>query len=163
MVELKFDNCKNEYNLLELTDKSFVEKVYKDAAKRFKNTCCGCGYVCKENQKLKLHVERFNEEKPKDSVIAFVLCDACFAIRHIEKAIENEQVVLANSVYSQRQLIAFQRESNKRTMYLINKKEIHMLKKTAKEYLEEIENDKDAFNNKIKVIFGKNFNWDNCK
>lgn len=162
-LDLTIDDCKNEMNLLNLTSRQFINKIYKEILLVSRNQCFGCGYQIKQGQKLKLHIIDFDESAPETTAKGIVLCDACYTIKHICPAIEKEQFILVNSIYSQKELIEKQRDSNKMTSCLLQKRKAIRLKKEPAEYWEAIQKNKNNLNPKIKVLFGKNFNWDNCK
>jgi len=156
-IDLKLEFCNKEQELLELIGKDSVMEMYL-SAKSANNLCACCSYVPKNNQTLKLHVLKINKEIPQKSHIA-LLCEACYYHKHINKAIEEENIILANSQYSQIDLIKIQRESNRRTNYEVKKKRIVILKMTPSEYFTPLKDTPEAISPFMKLVFNKKFNW----
>lgn len=158
----KIEVCHNEQTLLALVGRDVVNEMYKRARKESDGKCECCDYELKENQKFKMHIAKINEQEPESSRV-FLICDACYYLKHFGLAVEKNYVRLVNSEYSQIDLIKIQRQSNKRTEYEIQKKRISLLKQPASEYYEQIKEDPKMINFYIKIVFRNNFDWTNCK
>lgn len=157
-VDTKIEFCSKEEEALLILGKEQITNIY-NKIKSESNVCACCGFIPNEFQNLKLHILDFSIETTN----ATLLCGACFLLKHFEKAIERNCVVLANSEYSQLDLFTIQRKSNKTTNNEIVKKRIVILKTTAKEYADQIKNNKLLYSPYIKVLFNNNFKWDYCK
>ena len=138
--------------------------------------CAGCGVnplvEGNENIKLNLHILPFSEDF--DLINNFLnlkgifLCEACHSIKHVDFSVEKGWFQLVNSYLTQKQLVELCRSGNQAVNAHIMgghkvEKKIFLLKKPIKEYLEEILSEEKKFNSKTKVIFTKNFNWDNSR
>lgn len=163
MIEInsKIEFCQKESEAITFLGKSKIFEIYNNLRKEF-NQCSCCGYKPKSSQKLKLHFVDLNIQK-EVNYKAVLLCDACFLLKHFNKAIKENCIALANSEFSQIDLIKIQRMSNKTTNKEILKKTIVVLKLSPQEYLNQIKDDKHMFSPYIKVLFNNNFKWDNCK
>lgn len=138
--------------------------------------CAGCGVnplaEGNENIKLNLHIFPFSDDFDLENdflnLKGVFLCEACHSIKHADFAVENGWFQLVNSYFSQKQLVELCRFGNQAVnAHILGghkvEKKIFLLKKLAKDYLEEIINGENKFNPKTKVIFTKKFNWDNCR
>lgn len=151
-------------NWKELSQSTIKNKLY---------ACDGCGYVPKGDQKLRVHILPFPEEKFDFSdkfmdIKTSLLCDACHTLKHFDIAADNEFLRLVNSDFTQKDLIAICRHGNRALNAYMNgnskiEKRIFLLKKNPKAYLKEITEDKTKYNSKIKVVFTNKFNWVNCR
>ena len=68
-------------------------------------------------------------------------------------------ILLSLSSFSQEKLISICRESNIKLKKMINENKIFLLKKSAKEYANEIKLEHWKSDKKIKIIFGNKFKW----
>lgn len=142
--------------------------------------CCFCNYPEKEenfvrinlNPKLRYHILPFSQEfdikKDFHKLDIVVVCDACHAIQHFDNAVEKNWIKLVNSSFNQVDLVKICRWGNKMVNAYITggfrvEKNIFPLKKKPETYLVEINESPLNLNNKIKVIFTKNFDWSNCR
>lgn len=153
--------CNKESLLLEALGKEGVHFIYNQLLKE-DSVCHCCGFVPKQNQKLKMHTIMFDDNNPANSKCV-LLCEACYYIKHFEKAIELEYVVLVNSEYNQIDLIKIQRNSTIAINKEIDKKRISILKQKPIDYLNIIKEDKFFFSPYIKVVFSDKFKWNNCR
>lgn len=160
-VDSKIEFCQKELEALSLFGKEKIFEIYNNLRKEI-NQCACCEYKPKFSQKLKLHFLELNQEKEL-KYKAVLLCDACFCLKHFQKAAQENCVALANSEFSQVDLIKIQRMSNKTTNKEIIKKTIVVLKLSPQEYIKQIEEDRHMYSPYIKVLFNNNFKWDNCK
>ncbi len=161
-IDLKVEAKSLEHELLALVGKDGVNQIFSKIRQTQKNQCAGCGFIPAKNQRLKLYVDNIDTVQPSNSA-CYALCDACHALKHFQTLVENNQIVLCNSTYSQKDIIAIQRQSNKRVMAEIKYKKILLLKRNPAELLAELKEDGVIKDTKIKIVFGKNFNWQNCK
>lgn len=160
-IDSKIEFCQKESEAISILGRDKIFEIYNNLRKEF-NQCSCCGYKPNPSQKLKLHFADLNTQK-EITYKAVLLCDACFLLKHFNKAIEDNCVALANSEFSQIDLIKIQRMSNKTTNKEILKKTIVVLKLSPQEYVKQIIEDKHMFSPYIKVLFNNNFKWNNCK
>jgi hypothetical protein len=152
------------------SEKDFISKLSPEDWKEMKEgvykkqglVCCGCGWKPDSPSKLQFHLVHLNEEQPKESLVKMI-CAPCHLIRHFDYAAKNDLLVLVNSCYSQAELVQRCRSSNKTILKDIEEKRIMVLKKKPLEYSMELSESEFNRNDKIKVIFSKNFSWDNSK
>jgi len=157
-IDPKIDFCNKEQEALLVLGKPKIIEIYNNLRKK-DNSCLCCGFKPNASQNLKLHIVDFSNT----NINACLLCEACFLIKHFDKALEQKCVALANSEYSQISLMEIQRKSNKTTNQEILKKRIVVLKETSEEYANKIKSDNLLYSPYIKVLFNNNFKWDNCK
>ncbi len=165
-TNIKIDDisiCQKEQALLAISDVKTVQDLFKNLIIS-NNSCACCGYIPKENQRLKMHVLSIDEKNPSNSICQ-LLCEACFYIKHFDKAVENDYVVLVNSEYSQADLVRIQRKSTNAINAEIKNKRISVLKQKPSEYLEIIKKDSTQKSLYIKVVFSDKFkeNWKKCR
>lgn len=161
-IDYNIECCAKESQLLELMGKDSLKAYFEAVKKEYNNTCACCEFQPAPNQRLKLHVVSVNQEKPEMSP-GVPLCEACFALKHFEGSVKKQEIKLVNSVYSQGDLLKIQRQSNARLKFEEDRKKIMGLKKSPEEYLKEILEDPKLIDPKIKVLFGRNLAWINCK
>jgi hypothetical protein len=132
-----------------------IKKVYDSSS----DTCPGCGYSTGNKESLQAHLQYWDGVNP-DSAEFILVCEGCHSIKHFDQAIEKGWVVLVNSVYSQSELIRRNRSIGIIKQDLRENK-IVVLKKTPKEYFEEISNSEvnRTINEKTKILFGNKFVW----
>lgn len=157
-IDSKIDFCNKEQEALSVLGKPKIIQIYNDLKKN-NNMCACCGFKPNVLQNLKLHIIDYFENNAN----ACLLCEACFLIKHFDKALEQKCVALANSEYTQISLMEIQRKSNKTTNQEILKKRIVVLKETAEDYATKIKSDNLLYSPYIKVLFNNNFKWNNCK
>lgn len=120
------------------------------------NECSSCGFMPANVQNsLQIHifdVDYNNPEKTK----SVLLCNACHAICHIDKAIEFNWVKIVNSKFNQSQLIQMSRTNQ--LSFNIGNRSIVELTKSPQEFLEDLVSEKHK-ECKIKVLFKSNFPW----
>ena len=150
---------------ISFSEKEFVEIISKEKWEEIKSNiytkssgCCyGCGHTPVENTMLKVHLHWWDGTNLSTAEF-LLLCEACHAIKHFDIAVVNNWVVLANSTYSQEELL-----QRNRTAGMIKKDitefKIAVLKKPAEEYLNEIKESELNRNDKIKILFGNRFVW----
>jgi hypothetical protein len=160
-LDSKIELCEKESQAISVFGRDKIFEIY-NSLRQESNQCACCGYKPNALQRLKLHFIDINPEN-EIQYKAVLLCDACFLIKHFNKAVEENCVALANSEFSQIDLLKIQRMSNTTTNKEILKKTIVILKLSPKDYLEQIKEDKHMFSPYIKVLFNNNFKWDNCK
>ena len=160
-VEPKLDFCDKEEKLMNLIGMVEIFNIYNKLRKT-SNFCNCCGFFPKISQKLKLHIVKINDENPLESD-AVLLCEACFYIKHFDKAIEKKLVALVNSEFSQLNLIDIQRKSNKTLNVELDRKRVVILKMKPEEYAKTLREDMLLYSPHIKIVFNNNFNWENCK
>lgn len=179
-MNLNIEISPSEKKIVEIIGKDKWNELRRKTIDFQPNKCVCCNYPEPENgfkrinlnPKLNVHVLPYSPdldlENDYDKLNTVILCDACHALKHFDVAVKNNWVKLANSSFSQLNLILACRWGNK----LINahilgghkvEKMIFPLKKTPESYLEEIQESKLNVNPKIKVIFTKNFDWTNCR
>ncbi len=130
-----------------------VDKVYETNS----DTCPGCGYSTGSSKSLQMHLQSWDGEN-HDTAEFILLCEGCHSIKHFDQAIEKGWVVLVNSVYSQSELI--RRNRSVATIKKdLDEHKIIILKKTAKEYFDEILKSELSRNEKTKILFGNKFTW----
>jgi hypothetical protein len=130
-----------------------IKKVYDNGS----DTCPGCGYSTGHKESLQAHLQYWDETN-HDTAEFILLCEGCHTLKHFDQAIEKGWVVLVNSVYSQSELIRRNRSSATIKKDLDEHK-IVILKKTAKEYFDEILESDLNRNDKTKILFGNKFTW----
>jgi hypothetical protein len=157
-IDTKIEVCQKETEALSALGKAKIFETYNSLVKE-NNICNCCDFKPNNNQRLKLHILEFN----KNNLNGVLLCDVCFLLKHFDKAVEQNVITLANSEYNQLDLIKIQRISNKSINMEIQKKTVALLKMSSQEYLDQIKQDKYAYNSNIKILFNKNFNWNNCR
>lgn len=149
------------------SEKDFISSIPKDEWKRLKTEaygdgykgCVGCGHKPDDMSELDFHVENCQIGDP-DSAMVVMLCRACHTIRHFDMAVEKGWVTLVNSIHSQEKLVEICRDGKSRLVAEINASNIIILKnRNAKEYVHQIKEEHIKHNEKIKVIFGRNFDW----
>ena len=157
--ELKLGFCPSESDFSISIPKEDWRVIRQAAYGSIKKQCIGCGYSPDNSLDLNCHIEEC-VMGDKDSAVIKLLCPACHAIRHFDLAAERNWVTLVNSVHSQEKLVEICREGRHVLMAEIEAKNIIILKsKNAKEYASELKLGKQRPNDKIKVVFGKNFDW----
>ena len=130
-----------------------IKKVYDSSS----DTCPGCGYTNGNRESLQPHLQYW-DEKNHDTAEFILVCEGCHSIKHFDQCVENGWIVLVNSVYSQSELI----RRNRNSAIIKNDLKEHkivILKKTPKEYLDEILEGTFNINEKTKILFGNKFNW----
>jgi hypothetical protein len=149
------------------SEKDFISSIPKGEWARIKTEaygdgsrgCAGCGHSPSEALELDFHIEECKMGDPHSATVV-MLCRACHAIRHFDMAAENGWVTLVNSIHSQETLVSICRDGRSRLIAEINANNIIILKnKNAKEYARQIKEEHIRHNDKIRVIFGKNFDW----
>lgn len=135
----------------------YKDKIIKDLLENGSETCCGCGYTTGKKESLQEHLNWWDGVN-HDTAEFVLICEACHALKHFDKAIEKNWVVLVNSTYSQEDLIKRNRSSAAIKKDLDEHK-IVLLKKTPKEYFDEITESLSNRNPKTKILFGNKFNW----
>lgn len=154
--------CYNlEHELLELIGKASIALIYNDLRHK-SNVCAFCSYLPNPYQKLKLFVLEINKTTPSESKVT-LLCDACFHLKHIDKAIQEDLIALVNSSYSQEELIRLQRKGTKNINQGYKDKTIAVLKITPQKFLEDIQKDPLLNSPHIKAVFYKKFDWSHCR
>lgn len=179
-MNLNIEISPSEKKIVEIIGKDKWSELRKKTINSQPNKCACCNYPESEvgfsrinlNPKLNVHVLPYDSNidlvKDYDELNTIILCDACHTIKHFDIAVKNDWVKLANSSFSQLNLILACRWGNKIVnAHIIGghkvEKLIFPLKKSPKSYLEEIQESKMNINPKIKVIFTKNFDWTNCR
>lgn len=151
---------------ISFSEKDFTDSVSKEQWEKIKEEkiylnhsgkCFGCGYTPENVKMLQIHLHWW-DGKNHDTAEFLLLCEGCHALKHFDIAIEKGWVVLVNSVYSQEDIIVKNR-SSKTIRKEIDDNKIVLLKKTAKEYFEEIKESELNRNEKTKILFGNKFSW----
>lgn len=150
---------------ISFSEKDFTATISKEKWEEIKESvyqnnsgqCYGCGYCPVDKKMLQIHLHWW-DEKNYDSAEFMLLCEACHAIKHIDVTIANGWAVLVNSVYTQEEIIRRNRSSGA-IRKDIDEHKIVLLKKTLKEYYEEIELSELHRNEKTKILFGNKFAW----
>ena len=156
---LKLGFCPSETDFKISISKEDWESIRKESYDSGSNQCIGCGYSPENHFELDCHIE-YCVLGNKDSAVIKLLCRACHAIRHFDTAVEQGWVTLVNSVHSQEKLVEICREGRHALMSEIDANNIIILKnKQAKQYAIDLKSGEERPNDKIKVIFGKNFDW----
>jgi hypothetical protein len=149
------------------SEKDFVNSIPKEEWRRLRlqafgdgsKGCVGCGHKPEDISELDYHVEGCQMGDPHSASVV-MLCRACHAIRHFDMAAEKGWVTLVNSIHSQETLIAICRDGKNRLIAEINANNIMILKNVnAQEYARQIKDEHIRHNEKIKVIFGRSFEW----
>ena len=147
----------SEKNFIELIPKEKWNEIRDNIYKNTSGHCCGCGYHPEDVKMLQIHLHWWDEENT-DTAEFILLCEGCHMIKHFDIAIKNGYAVLVNSVYPQDELI----RRNRGTGTIkddIRDHKIVVLKKTAKEYFDEIQESELNRNEKTKILFGNKFYW----
>lgn len=140
-----------------LGGKEKYNEILKNFYEKSSDTCCGCGHSTGKKDSLQAHLQWWDGNN-HDTAEFVLLCEACHSIKHFDQAIENGWVVLVNSIYSQSELI--RRNRSRKTILLdLKENKVVVLKKTAKEYFDEILESELNRNDKIKILFGNKFIW----
>jgi hypothetical protein len=149
------------------SDKDFINSISKEDWKNLRDEaytnhphqCIGCGYVPENLIELDTHIDDCIMGD-KNSAIIRLLCRACHAIKHFDIAAENGWVTLVNSAHSQEKLVEICRIGRHALMAEIDANNIIVLKNTdVRKYASELKSGKVRHTDKIKVVFGKNFDW----
>lgn len=149
------------------SERDFISSIPKDEWKRLKveacvsecTSCTGCGHTPNESSELDFHIEECRMGDPHSATLV-ILCRACHAIRHFDMSAEKGWVTLVNSIHSQETLVSICRSGKNRLVAEINANNIIILKnRNAVEYANQIKDERIRHNEKIKVIFGRNFDW----
>lgn len=130
-----------------------LNKLYETSSE----SCPGCGYSTGNVKSLQPHLNWW-DEKDHNTAEFMLLCEGCHGIKHFDQATERGWCVLVNSIYSQSELIRRNRSSATIKKDLDEHK-IVILKKTPKEYLDEILESSQNRNEKTKILFGSKFPW----
>lgn len=179
-MELKVAICPSEREISQLIGKENWSSLINNSTKNQPVKCFFCGYPQKEqnfNQinltpKLRHHILPFDTnldvKKDFNEIKIVITCDACHAIQHFDFGVKQKWFKLVNSNFDQTDLVKMCRWGNKIVnAYVIGNQEIEksifLLKKTPEIYLNEIIESNLNYNDKIKVVFTKFFNWDNCR
>lgn len=135
-------------------------KIIREEAYRHCNShCAGCGYVPETLAELSPHIDDCKLGDTNSASIR-ILCKACHAIKHFDIAAERGWVTLVNSTYSQEKLVEICREGRHILMAEMEANNIIILQhKDVREYASDLKSGKVRNNDKIKVVFGKNFDW----
>lgn len=156
---LKLGFCPSESDFSISIPKDEWREIRNKAYGSTQKQCIGCGHSPENPLELYIHIEECIMGD-KDSAVIKLLCPACHSIRHFDIAAEKGWVILVNSVHSQERLVEICREGKHILMSEIESKNIIILKnKNVKEYASELKLGKQRLNDKIKVVFGKNFDW----
>lgn len=147
------------------SEKDFIALIPKEKWQEIKDAiyvnnsgqCYGCGYCPVDKKMLQTHLNWW-DEKNYNTAEFMLLCEACHSIKHFDIAILNGWVVLVNSTYTQEEIILRNRSSGS-IRKDIDEHKIVLLKKTAKEYFEEIQESELNRNEKTKILFGNKFTW----
>ena len=152
-----FCNSVSEKDFSELIGDEKWAKTKENIYSKSANTCNGCGYVPAHIRLLQVHLNWWDGTDPETAEY-YLLCEGCHALKHFEKAVSNNWVVLANSVHTQEDIMIMNRSSGKIRFAMDNHK-IILLKKSPEEYLKELQESELNRNDKIKIIFGNKFTW----
>ena len=158
--DLRFDFCISEEEFISSLGNDTLIKLENELKLKGITTCLGCGYNPKDVSKLQIHITNSIINHPIESVY---LCPPCHCLKHFNVAAKNEWVVLVNSIFSQETLVSICRSGNAQLKKMIGENKIFLLKKTAKEYSDELILDRSNRDDKIKAIFGSKFNWLNTR
>lgn len=137
--------------------KEQYNEIIKNVYDLSSDTCVGCGHSHGNKETLQVHLQWWDGEN-HDTAEFILLCEGCHAITHFDQAVEKEWVVLVNSIYQQHELLRRNR-SNATIKRDLDEHKIILLKKTAKEYLNEIIESDLNRNDKTKILFGSKFTW----
>lgn len=140
-------------------NKNKINQISENALSLQEHKCAGCDIEDIDEgrvNKLTVHIISGNPDDI-NSLKLVHLCLACHAIKHFDKAVENEWVLLVNSSLTQRNLMHYGRAGNYASLY--KSRDIIVLKKTPLEYLNELRESETNRNDKIKIIFTKKFQW----
>lgn len=179
-MELNIEISPSEKEVVKIIGKDNWIKLIEKKTKNHPSNCFFCGFphhdanfkLVNQHPKLKHHILPFSNnldlEKEFDVLEIVIVCDACHAIKHFDNAVKNNWVKLVNSNFDQVDLVKMCRWGNKIiNAYIMGgyrvEKNIFPLKKEPNVYLEEILESPLNINKKIKVIFTKNFNWNDCR
>jgi hypothetical protein len=136
-------------------------QIVSNARNVYGNTCCGCGlspegaFLNDKEVMLDVHIVNENEAEPLKSE-SVLLCRACHATQHIDKAIEAGFVELCNSSLSQKDLVIKSRDRD--ILFHENHGNIKYLKLSGQEYIERLRNN-TLGPNMIKFVFKDSFNF----
>lgn len=145
-----------------MSEKEFKSKFGDDAWNKVVNNivgqseCSSCGFLPSNPQKsLQIHIFDVDYESP-EKTNSVLLCNACHAVCHIDKAVDYDWVKIVNSKFNQSQLIQMSRTNQ--LSFNINNRSIVELTKSPQEFLEDLVYGKMK-DSKIKVLFKSNFPW----
>lgn len=179
-MDLNIAISPSEKEVAKIIGKNNWIDLITNKTKNLPTKCCFCDYPQNmENfkrlnlsPKLRHHIlpfpSDFDLKKDYEKIEVVIVCDACHAIQHFDNAVQNNWVKLVNSSFTQSDLVKICRWGNKMVnAYILGgfkvEKNIFPLKKHPETYLNEIIESPLNINNKIKVIFTKNFDWNNCR
>ena len=138
------------------------EKLKTEYIQKNAYTCQGCGFHTVNSNMLHLHIISGKIEDAKNANMT-ILCLACHWTQHIDWAAKQGLIKLANASISQAEIIRNGRSGAKTINDNIKNRTIILLDKNPIEYANEIKNNSLKKRKKIKAIFGKKFDWDQCK
>jgi hypothetical protein len=173
MIDLTLKNSTSNTELKTLIGNEKFEELKEELCVEYNNTCQCCGWKPKveegedegqfefKKNHLVLHVEKLVEDNPSFSKNT-LLCRSCYAINHIDVALEYKMVELVNARVTQQdlikicwsdvskgQLLGENRSNAEQDMLYIK------LKGDKDDYLEKIKS--GALSKTLKVIFTDSF------
>lgn len=163
---LKIDLCNKEEHVFKIHGRDFINSIIDKLSQQRGYKCNCCGYIpsLEPVQKLKIHIIGPEpNEITLENANAVLLCDACFAVCHFEKSVENNYFVLSNSVLSQIEIIELYRQYEGLIQREIDLKRIVLLSKTPQMLLEEMKEEFFKGADRIKLLYTRNFSWKNSK
>lgn len=179
-MELKIAICPSEKEISQIIGKDNWLNLIKISTHNQPLKCHFCGYPQKEENfipvnlapKLRHHILPFDAnidiKKDFNELKIVITCDACHAIQHFDYGVKRNWFKLVNSNFDQTDLVKMCRWGNKIVnAYIIGNQEVEksifLLKKTPENYLSKIYESNLNYNDKIKVVFTKFFDWNNCR
>jgi hypothetical protein len=147
----------SEQDFCKLVGEQRWHEIKQTLYERSSPVCAGCGHTTSKPSKLQPHLNWWDGTN-WESAEFYLVCEGCHSIKHFDRAVANNWVVLCNSVYTQEEIIKMNRSSGQ-IKHAIETHKIIILKKTAEEYLNEIKESELNRNDKTKIIFGNKFSW----